>query len=78
MARRATRKHRTQADKFCSCIKKVRAKIQLRPGQAKTKKNRESAAIGTCVKAVLQTKGRTLKRFSCEERPSLQTQSIKK
>lgn len=74
----ATRKHRTQADKFCSCIKKVRAKIQLRPGQSKTRRSKESAAIGTCVKALLQTKGRTLKRFRCQDGAYLQTQSMKK
>ena len=73
----ATRKHRTQAEKFCSCIKKVRSKIALRPGQAKTKRNKESAAIGTCVKAVLQTRGKTLKKFACEKKPFLQTQKMK-
>lgn len=73
MAKRATRKHRTRAEKFCSCIKKVRKTISVRPGQ-----NKESAAIGTCVKAVLQTKGQTLKKFRCRESPFLQTQSIKK
>jgi hypothetical protein len=73
----STRKHKNQAKKFCSCIKKVRKTIRLRPGQAKTKQAKESAAIGTCVKAVLQTKGRTLKRFSCDKKPVLQTQPLK-
>lgn len=73
-----TLKHRNQAAKFCSCIKKVRKTIRLRPGQTKTKKAKESAAIGTCVKAVLQTRGRTLKKFSCEKKPMLQTQNLKK
>lgn len=81
MAKRSVRgrtlKHRTKADRFCSCIQKVRGKIQLRPGQAKTKRAKESAAIGTCVKAVLQTRGRTLKKFSCEKKPFLQTQPLK-
>ena len=77
MAKGKTRKHKSQAEKFCSCIKKVRKGIQLRPGQAKTKKNKESAAIGTCVKAVLQTKGKTLKKFSCDKKPFLKTQRMK-
>lgn len=72
-----TLKHRNKAAKFCSCIKKVRKTIRLRPGQAKTKKAKESAAIGTCVKAVLQTRGRTLKKFTCDKKPTLQTQSMK-
>jgi hypothetical protein len=77
MARNSTRKHKTQADKFCSCIKKVRKTIRLRPGQSKTKQSKESAAIGTCVKAVLQTRGKTLKKFGCEKKPFLQTQKMK-
>ncbi len=60
----ATRKNTLQK-KFCRCIKKVGKTIKLRPGQKKTASAKESAAIGTCVKAVLQTRGKTLKRFSC-------------
>jgi hypothetical protein len=73
----ATRKHKTQADKFCSCIKKVRKTIRLKPGQTKTSRAKESAAIGTCVKAVLQTRGKTLKKFACQKKPFLQTQKMK-
>lgn len=56
--------------RFCSCIKKVQ----------KSRKNRkESTAIAICVKSVLQTKGKTLKRFRCKgNAPYLQVQPIKK
>lgn len=59
------------AKKFCSCVGKVQKTVKLRKGRKKT---RESAAIGICVKSVLQTRGRTLKRFSCDKKPILLTQ----
>lgn len=69
-----TRKNKLAQD-FCSCIKKVSKTIKLRPGQAKTAAAKEAAAIGVCVKSVLQTKGRTLKKFRCiPKKPMLQTQ----
>ena len=60
----ATKRNSVQK-KFCRCIKKVSKTIKLRPGQKKTAAAKEAAAIGTCVKSVLQTRGKTLKRFSC-------------
>lgn len=69
----ATRKNKLAAD-FCRCIKKVRKTIKLRPGVKKTSAAKEAAAIATCVKAVLQTKGKTLKRFRCGKKMSLSTQ----
>ncbi len=69
----ATRKNKLASD-FCRCIKKVRKTIKLRPGVKKTSSAREAAAIGVCVKAVLQTRGKTLKRFSCGKKMSLKTQ----
>lgn len=69
----ATRKNKLAAD-FCRCIKKVRKTIKLRPGVKKTSAAKEAAAIGVCVKAVLQTKGKTLKRFRCGKKMSLTTQ----
>lgn len=69
----ATRKNNLAAE-FCRCIKKVRKTIKLRPGVKKTDASREAAAIGVCVKAVLQTKGKTLKRFRCGKKLSLTTQ----
>lgn len=61
--------------KLCHCIKQVRKTIKLKrtPKQIKTK---ESAAIGICVKSVLQTRGRTLKKFSCKKK-MLQTKLLK-
>lgn len=63
---------------FCRCIKKVRRSVTPRPGS-----NKESAAIGICVKSVLQTRGRTLRKFSCRGRkrgrkgkPFLQTKKL--
>lgn len=63
----------TLAKKFCRCIKSVRKTIKVR-GKQKTPTAKESAAIGVCTKSVLQTKGKTLKRFSCKKRPMLKTQ----
>ena len=52
--------------KLCHCIKKVRDTVKLR---TKSKaRNKESAAIGICVKSVLQRRGKTLKRFSCKNK----------
>ena len=51
--------------RLCSCIKSVRRKFK------------ESAAIAICVKSVLQTKGRTIKKFSCRK-GKLQTQKMKR
>jgi hypothetical protein len=69
----ATRKNKLAAD-FCRCIKKVRKTIKLRPGVKNSAAAREAAAIGVCVKSVLQTKGKTLKRFRCGKKMSLTTQ----
>ena len=69
----ATRKNKLAAE-FCRCIKKVRKTIKLRPGVKKTDAAREAAAIGVCVKSVLQTKGKTLKRFRCGKKMTLTTQ----
>jgi hypothetical protein len=59
---------------LCRCIKKVRKTVKLRPKQKKNKMAKESAAIGICVKSVIQTKGKTLKRFKCGKKPYLLTQ----
>ncbi len=69
----ATRKNKLAAD-FCRCIKKVRKTIKLRPGVKKTAAAKEAAAIGVCVQSVLQTRGKTLKRFSCGKKMMLKTQ----
>lgn len=69
----ATRKNKLASD-FCRCIKKVKKTIKLRPGVKKTASAKEAAATGVCVKAVLQTRGKTLKRFRCGKKMSLTTQ----
>lgn len=65
------------ANSLCHCIKKVRKTVKVRPGQNKSLKGREKAAIGICVKSVLQSRGKTLKKFKCTPKPSLQTQQPK-
>jgi hypothetical protein len=67
---------KTQRNSFCRCIKKVRKTVKLRKGQGKVKRStaKEQAAIGICTKSVLQTRGKTLKRFRCGKKPMLQTQ----
>jgi hypothetical protein len=67
-------KTNTLATKFCRCVKKVRKTIKLRKGQKKTSSAKESAAIGVCTKSVLQTRGKTLKKFTCKDKVKLQTQ----
>jgi hypothetical protein len=64
------------ASKFCRCIKHVRKTVRVR-GKNKSRKAKESAAIGICTKSVVQKRGRTLKRFKCAPKPSLQTQKVK-
>jgi hypothetical protein len=46
------------SSKFDRCVKSVRKTVKARKGS-----NKESAAIGICTKSVLQTRGRTLKRY---------------
>lgn len=71
-----TRRKGGMAKKFCRCIKQVRKTVRAR-GSKQNMKIKESAAIGICTKTVLQRKGRTLKRFKCTPKPSLQTQKFK-
>ena len=47
--------------RFCACIKKVRKTIKSRKNSTK-----EQGAIAVCVKSVLQSKGKTLKKFTCK------------
>jgi len=61
-----------QADRFCRCIKSVAKTLKLRKGSGR--EAREKAAIAICVKSVLQTRGRTLKKFSCRKGPKVITQ----
>ena len=63
-----------RANKFCRCIKKVAKTVKVRKGSTK-----EGAAIAICTKSILQTKGRTLKRFTCKNKggPRLTTQRLR-
>ncbi len=65
-------KRKSQTAKFCRCIKEVRKTIRPRKGSTK-----ESAAIGVCVKSVLHSKGRTVKKFKCGKKSRLVTQKRK-
>ncbi len=64
--------NKTMAKKYCKCIGAVRRKMRG------TMKARESAAIGICTKSILQTRGRTLRKFTCGSRPKLLTQKMKR
>jgi len=50
--------------KFCRCIKQV----------GKRSKFNESSSIAICVKSVLGSRGRTLKKFKCGVKRFLKTQ----
>ena len=65
-------KRKTQAQRFCKCIKSVRKTLKARRGSTK-----EKGAIAVCTKSVLQTRGRTLKRFKCGKKPRVLTQKRK-
>ncbi len=60
--------------KLCDCIKSVRTRIKVRGKRNPTRRNKESAAIGVCVKSVLQTRGKTIKKFNCAAKGKLLTQ----
>jgi hypothetical protein len=53
------------AQRFCRCIKKVRNTVKVRKGELKGSAGRERAAIAICVKSVLRTRGKTLRKFRC-------------
>ena len=75
------------ATSLCHCIKQVRKTVRPKNRSNKSKKNKyiknpsfkekEKAAIGICVRSVLQTRGKTLKRFKCGKKPYLLTQPKK-
>jgi len=61
--------------RFCNCIKKVRKTIK-----ARGKSTKEQGAIAVCIKSVLQTKGKTLRKFNCKnsKSPRVITQNLLK
>lgn len=72
----ANKKHNTLGEKYCGCIKKVRKTIKPRSG--KTVRDKEGAAIAICTKSVLQTRGRTIRKFTCKNgKPNVKTQPMK-
>ena len=68
---------KTLGKELCSCIKKVRKTVKVRPGQNKSFKGKEKAAIGICIKSVLHSRGKTIKRFKCRPKPYILTQKLK-
>jgi hypothetical protein len=66
-----------QGARFCRCIKAVRKTVKLRAGSMRSNDAREKAAIAICVKSVLQSRGKTLKKFSCRKGAKLQTQQLR-
>jgi hypothetical protein len=64
------------AGKFCRCVKKVAKTVKVRKGTARGNQGKESAAIAICVKSVLGSRGRTLRKVRCTTRPRrLETQA---
>lgn len=53
----------TQAERFATCVKDVKKKVKT---NRKLARNKESAAIAICTRAILWPQGRTIKRFSME------------
>ncbi len=71
MKKQTRRRNPQLAAHFCRCIKAVAPKFG---GLAKG----EAPAIGICVKSILQSRGRTLKRFKCRKGASITTQKLKR
>ena len=61
------------AKRFCKCVKSVRRTVKGRAGSSA-----ESAAIAICTKSVLQTRGKTLRKFKCLGGMKLETQRKKR
>ena len=59
MYRQPAGRRKTLRKAFDRCVKSVRKTVKARKGSTK-----ESAAIAICTKSVLQTRGRTLKRYT--------------
>jgi hypothetical protein len=70
--RMAQTRSRSLSKKFCGCVKKVRKSVHV-----SRKGNKESAAIAICTRSVLQTRGKTLRKFSCKKGAKIQTQKLK-
>lgn len=66
-------RNKALSERFCRCIKSVRKTVKVR-GKDKSKAAKEQAAIAICVRAVLGSRGKTMKRFRCGKKAMLQTQ----
>jgi hypothetical protein len=71
----AQTRNKVLGKKFCDCVKSVRRYVKPKTGTGTSAK--EGAAIAICTKSVLQTRGKTLRKFSCKKRAKLQTQRLK-
>lgn len=72
LARSGGMRRKSQTARFCSCIKSVRKTLKARKGSTK-----EQGAIAVCVKSVLHTKGKTIKKFKCGKKMRVLTQKRK-
>jgi hypothetical protein len=73
------KKGKTLAQEFCKCIKKVKKSLRnqnKKNGVSKKLETYEQGGIAICVKSVLQSKGKTLKKFHCKKTPVLKTQKL--
>jgi hypothetical protein len=59
---------------FCHCIKSVAKTVKVRGKKRATRKQKESVAIAICVRSVLGSRGKTLRRFTCRDKVMLRTQ----
>ena len=77
----ASGQQNTLSNKFCRCIKHVRRTVKtsrLNKSVARgssVSSLKEKAAIAICIRSVLGSRGKTLKRFKCTgKKPFLKTQ----
>jgi hypothetical protein len=77
----ATRRN-SLSKKFCRCIKYVRRTVKVLKNRkargSSLQRLKESGAIAICVKSVLGSRGRTLKKFKCDSKPKVVTQPLLK
>jgi hypothetical protein len=71
----------TQAERFASCVKKIKENFKpklLKKTKKFTDTDKEGIAIAICTKSILWPQGRTLKSFSMKDgKPNLITQPKK-
>ena len=64
------------AKNFCRCIKGVRKSLKKR-GAARAGSTYEQGAIAICTKSMLQSRGKTLRKFTCRKKQMLETQALR-